>query len=169
MWMAATITLPVNYYTFRAVSIFPRSLCHLTSDLLTWQTSWCRGVPIPSSLDLSKAIKLEDVEFLPSQPNVKWISAALRTIKSKNLRQITICLGGSIMSTVLHDPVDETSRLRWRDLDNLLIQLWTTHSIRPVFRMEGMDSSRALVPKLLPELARRGVIDKLARRGANEL
>ena len=111
---------------------------------------------IPSSLDLSKAIKLKDVEFWLSQPNVKWISAALRTIKSKSLRQITICLGGSIMSTVLHDPVNETSRLGWQDLDNLLIQLWTTRSIRPVFRTENMYSSRVLVPKLLPELARRG-------------
>ena len=115
---------------------------------------------IPPSLNLSKAIKLRNVEFRPSEPNVKWISVALRTAKSKNLRQITIHLATRLMFTMLRGPVGEITRQEWQDLDHLLVQLWTTRSIRPVFTFgdRGTDSG-ALVSLLLPELVSKGVVN----------
>ena len=63
------------------------------------------------------------------------------------------------MSAVLRDPVDAMTRLKWQELDHLLVQLWTTRSIRSAFTHDitGIGTSLgALVQKLLPELVSRG-------------
>ena len=114
------------------------------------------------SLDLSKVTRLKDVEFQPRGQNVKWISAALRTIRSENLQQITIRFYTLLMSNVLRESASESTRLEWKDLDHLLVELWITRSIRPVFtyeRMGAVASPDVLVPKLLPELVNSGVIN----------
>ena len=110
------------------------------------------------SINLSKAEKLKDVEFRPGGPNAEWMSAVLRTAKSENLQQITIHFYTHAVHTVLRYPADAMTRLEWRDLDHLLVQLWTTRSIRPVFTYEERGGE-AQVPELLPELASRGVFD----------
>ena len=109
------------------------------------------------SFDLFKATKLKDVKFQLRESKVKWVTTALQTIGSKNLQQITINFINHLRF-IFPGPIDETTRLEWKDLDHLLLRLWTTHSIRPVFgyNQEGGTGSGVLGPKLMPELASRG-------------
>ena len=83
--------------------------------------------------------------------------AALRTIESKDLRQITIHL--NTPPGLKNSTLDQQD---WRDLDQLLVQFWTSHSIRPQLvyspNSEGRDT-RDSVPNLLPELTERGLVD----------
>ena len=114
---------------------------------------------IPPPLDLSKATKLEDVKFYSSGPNIRWIVMALKTVGAKSLRQISIHTVAGF-----HDPIEETVRQEWQDLDRLLVELWTSRSIRPsVVYTEGEegDNLTELVVNLLPELASRGAVDAL--------
>ena len=110
-------------------------------------------------VDLSKATKLKHLKFLRTikRPTVQWITAALQTAESKNLQSITICPDDNVPESVW-EPV----RQEWRDLDQLLVQFWTSHSIRPqvvyVARKGGKDL-RTDAPNLLPELTRRGLVD----------
>ena len=112
---------------------------------------------MPPLLDLSKATSLKDVEFRLREPYVSWVNATLQTARSRNLRQIIIHIPATFRRSI-----DETARLEWQDLDHLLVRLWTTCSIRPVFtyEMKGEGTGpEAQVPELLPELMSRGVID----------
>jgi len=81
----------------------------------------------------------------------------LQTAQSINLQQITIR-----SSTTVGKPIVESAYQVWQDLDRLLLQFWTSHSIRPkiVFKdgEEGCNL-RYLVQKLFPELTRRGIVD----------
>ena len=110
-------------------------------------------------LDLSRASKLKHVELWYGTPNIQWITVALRSIESKNLRQIILwcCF-------IFQNPVGEIIHQAWRDLDCLLVQFWTSCSIRPEIRYwagkEG-DDLKGLAPSLLPELTRRRVVDLL--------
>ena len=105
-------------------------------------------------LDLSKATKLKDLEFRWHEPNVQWISAAIQTIKFGNLRKITLQL-----IPTLPDLLEDKVRLEWRDLDHLLVQLWTTRSIRPVVTFGGRTGG--LVPTLLPGLTSKGAVTSI--------
>jgi hypothetical protein len=78
----------------------------------------------PPPFDFSKATKLNDLEFKCITPDVQWITKTLLT--TKNLRKIRIQ-----SHIVFADPIAETVRQEWRDLDRLLARLWTSHSIRP--------------------------------------
>ena len=71
----------------------------------------------------------------------------LQTIKTKNLRQITIYSYGCYNQW---EGVGE-----WHDLDCLLVELWTSHAALPKFVCK--DRLRELAPSLLPELTSRGV------------
>ena len=128
------------------------------------------GTPEIPSLDLSKAIKLKDVLF-HYHMNIQWVTAAIKTIKSKNLRQITILSNTRIP---ISGQVREAVRQEWQDLDHVLVQLWISHSVRPVLMYQGepeADNSRAIAQNLLPELTRRGIINVSAvvdNRNGNE-
>ena len=81
----------------------------------------------------------------------------LRTAESINLQQITIHLPFAFT-----EPIVESAYLEWQDLDRLLVQFWTSHSIRPKIRYRrGKDGCdlRDVAPRLLPELTSRGVVD----------
>jgi len=112
-----------------------------------------RGV----ELDLSTATKLRDLVFRSRQPNVRWITRALQSVKS-DLRRITL----KPDPYTFINPIHETNFQEWWDLDRLLVQFRTSRSICPkvVHEMkrdeEGM-SGHALT--LLPELTRRGLVD----------
>ena len=109
-------------------------------------------------IDLSKVIKLRDVEFRPNTPSVKWVVMVLQTVKSKNLRQIRI----HSRHVTFAKPIGETILQEWRNLDCLLVQLWTSHSIRPEFECGqtlGGGGLIDLAPGLLPELTSKGAID----------
>ena len=109
-----------------------------------------------SSLDLSKATKLKDMVFFCGR-SIQWITTTVKTAKSENLQQITITLYPTILTEM-----GETVYREWQDLDHLLVQLWTSRSIRPRVtykRSKGEDDTRDLVSRLLPELTKRGVVD----------
>ena len=97
-------------------------------------------------------MKLKDVGFLWRGPSVKWISRALKTARSANLRQISIALNFPLPNAY-HD---EAVRLEWEDLDSLLVKLWSTRSIRPVLTLKSGTGEDAR--KLLPRLASMGAI-----------
>ena len=108
-------------------------------------------------LDLSKAIKLKGVVFNYHRSNIQWITTAIKTIKSKNLQQITIF---SYTRTPLSAQIKEAVHQEWQDLDHLLVQLWTSHSVRLKImyrREEGENEARGLVQRLLPELTKRAI------------
>ena len=98
------------------------------------------------------------VEFQPREPRIGWIIAALRTIESNTtLWLITINFTPIYTHPI---PVDEATRQEWQELDHLLVHLWTTRSIRPVFTYKTVASG-VLVPELLPELTRRGAVNEV--------
>jgi hypothetical protein len=114
-------------------------------------------------LDLSNATKLEDMKFWWIGSNIRWIIATLKTANVRSLRQVTI-------HTVVDvsDP-SETVRREWQDLDCLLVELWTTRSVRPkitpVIYAGGWENDPGeFVASLLPALASRGAIDAVEDR-----
>jgi hypothetical protein len=111
-------------------------------------------------LDLSKATKLKDLTFLCGRQNIQRITMALQSVKSKNLRQITIHPHGSFEDLI--GPVDHP---QWQDLDRLLVQFWTSHSIRPMIKYKAREIERDFgrqAPSLLPELMGRALVDLVA-------
>jgi len=109
------------------------------------------------SLNLSKASKLKRLEFPLAKPGVQWITTTLRTIDSKNLQYICINSNNNIPRRI-----SEAVRQEWQDLDHLLVQFWTSHSIRPrlvYVAGKGEKNLRDKLPALLPELTRRGLVD----------
>ena len=116
-------------------------------------------------LDLSKATKLKHVKFLRTRliSAIHWITTTLRTVESKSLQSIAI-----FPSNKKHpETVEEEAYQEWQDLDRLLVQFWTSHSIRPQVMYvaeRGRKDLRDDVPNLLPELTRRGLVDLVETR-----
>ena len=118
-----------------------------------------RGGLLPS-FDLSKATKLRDLEFrLYKNPrDVQWVSTTIQTAKSQGLRQINIYSRFSSRTTY-HLPVTETISRGWHDLDHLLVQLWTSRSIRPGFTPQNWkEEGREDLASLLPGVTGRGAL-----------
>jgi hypothetical protein len=112
-------------------------------------------------LDLSRATKLKDVGFRCGRSTIRWITTALESIQSKNLQQITATIHPI---GAFGNPIEDAVRQEWQDLDHLLVQFWTSRSIRPKFMCErGENGFRGLAPNLLPELMRRGLVDLVER------
>jgi len=114
------------------------------------------GIP---SFDLSGAKILKSVEFWYNGLDIGCIIMAVQAGKPKSLQQITIRLPAAFSP-----PTEETVHQGqgWEDLDRLLIQLWTSRSIRPKVVCESREEecdSRDLAQILLPELAKRGFIE----------
>ena len=108
-------------------------------------------------LDLSKVTQLEDLSFRCEGPNVRWVITALQTVQSKNLQRITVHPDVAFMYSV-----GEAAHREWRDLDRLLVRLWTSRSIHLVFAARKGYPSGGLgdrTPGLLPELMQRGAAD----------
>ena len=96
--------------------------------------------------------------FRCSIPNIRWITATLETLEFKNLQQITIRL----YPTTLVELTEGANHRDLQDLDRMLVQLWISHSIRPLFvyvSEDGEKDMRGHVLRLLPELTRRGLVD----------
>lgn len=113
---------------------------------------------VPPPLDLSGITKLKNLELRWGDPNIQWIVMSLSTVKSESLQQITITIG--LYASFIH-PVEASTNREWRDLDHLLIQLWTSRSILPRIKYQkrnGEDKVGELLSELLPKLASRGVV-----------
>jgi len=93
--------------------------------------------------------------------DVRWIIAALQTVESRNIHQITI----HTYAAKLFHSTDKYMTIaiyrEWQDLDPVLVRFWNSHSIRPRLAYSGIGARdmRDRVPSLLPELARRGLVD----------
>jgi hypothetical protein len=145
-------SLEVSYYTPGAFSSASTSGQHLTLHTDP-------GTPV-TPLDLSKATKLKDLLFRCGESNVQQVTMALQTVQSKHLQRITIHPRAASVRLSAEPAPQE-----WQDLDILLVQFWTSHSIRPKIMYDpgkGVNDIRGLAPSLLPELARRGAIDLVA-------
>ena len=92
-------------------------------------------------------MKLKKVVF-GSDGSLRWINTAIETIRSQDLQRVTI--------KSLHIPVDYRE---WGNLDRLLAELWTSRSIRPTISFSRQGKMIGLVPKLLPELTKKGAVD----------
>lgn len=101
----------------------------------------------PHALGLSRARKLEEIEFRCNRPEVDWIAKTLETVKHRRLRRITICLNPSC---ILYIPIDE-----WSRLDLVLAQLQFENSA--TIRISCSDRLRERAPTLLKTLTSRGV------------
>jgi len=87
-------------------------------------------------------------------PSVPWIIKTLQTAESTNLQQVIIRF-----SADLRAPNEELFHREWQELDRLLLQFWTSHSIR--LRIEYREEEvgyklREVVPGL-PEFSRGAV------------
>jgi hypothetical protein len=123
------------------------------------------GESEPASIDLSKAIKLQDVVFRPGLWRVKWIVMALQTItpRHRDLRQISIHIHhhltlAKIIASIMQ-PIAGVGSDQWWDLDCLLVQFWESRSIRPKLMSMTEGGAEDQIAYLLPKLTKRGVID----------
>ena len=110
-----------------------------------------------SPLNLSNAAKLKDLTFRRSS-NVPRIIAALQTVESTDLHQITIHPYTGVHGSL----TNETVHREWQDLDRLLVQFCASHPIRPRLVYSQHDwgkDTRDHAPSLLPGLTRRGLVD----------
>ena len=94
--------------------------------------------------------------MLPTtESSVQWITVALQTVKSKNVRRIRISIRASVN-------IPETVRQEWQDLDSLLVHFWTSHMVRlrvSYLARDGDMDMRDYAPSLLPESTGRGLVD----------
>lgn len=147
-------TLEVLDVTENLEGVFPPTPCpihtlHLCID------------PPTTLLDLSTATRLKDLVFQCCQPNAKWIINALQTIKSKDLRQITLRPD----ARAFWNTMGETVYREWGDLDRLLVEFRTSRPVRPKLVYEMVlceeEDMRGYALSLLPELTGGGHIDLL--------
>ena len=109
---------------------------------------------LPQSLiNLSKATRLKDTQLGCGRLTVQLVIMTLQTVNSKHrdLRQISIdvsdelALGGT--GANIRKTVGETMYEQWLDLDRLLVQFWTSRSIRPtiVYTYASQDERRRFI------------------------
>ena len=120
----------------------------------------------PTLIDLSNAVKLEDVAFQLGSWSTEWVTTALQTIthKHRNFRQISIHIRPDLISLYAepdllwlllgemdHEPLG---------LDRFLIQFWESRSIQPkvicATRTGSVQEARYCLDYLLPEIVARG-------------
>ena len=111
-----------------------------------------------TSFNLSTATKLKHLVFHSTRSNMQWVTAALQTVESSDLRQITLRTPGNTFINT----IEERVRRQWQDLDSLLVHFLASRSIRPEVTYNvkaGEKDFRDHAPSLLPELTRRGLVD----------
>ena len=106
---------------------------------------------VPSPLDLSNATELKDLGFRWAGSRVRWITMTLRTVQSRALQRIDVYFW---IPYIRFTPTEEELR-EWHELDHLLVQLLTSRSILPTITCR--TALEGLMPRLLPELTRRGI------------
>jgi len=109
--------------------------------------------------DLSAATKLKDLTFLYNRPNIKRVTRALQSVKSKGLERITLRSGVYTFTSTIR----EKDYHEWWDLDRVLVQFLTSRSIGPKVVCEVDLDLKGRARYLLPELTRRGLLDGQVR------
>ena len=152
--------IPSNPSILRSGVVRSICACALTDSLLQFSDQSRR-----SSIDLSKAIKLQDVVFRHYPGVVEWVITALRTItpKHRDLRQISICIPhyltcpGILANVSRH--IGEADYGLWLDLDRFLVQFSESCSIRPEVVCPTERGVEVNIESLFPEVSKRGMID----------
>ena len=121
-------------------------------------------VSMMPSLDLSKATNLTHVVFRCGR-STQWVTATIKTAKSKNLRRITVNSFATNMSSI-----EGAVYREWEDLDHLLDQLWTSRSIRPrvIYRRGTGEGDGDLASRSLSKLTKRGFVDMVEYKRRSE-
>ncbi|KAF9780904.1 hypothetical protein BJ322DRAFT_1082335 [Thelephora terrestris] len=104
----------------------------------------------PPPVDLSNASKLKHLRFQWSGPDIQWITTVIQAAQFKAPLHITISL-----ASIRPIPPSQNF-LGWHELDHLMVQLWTSHSILP--KILYCIRPQEPVASLLPELAKRGFV-----------
>lgn len=105
-------------------------------------------------LDLSKATKLQDVVFRSQSSNIQWIIAALHTVDSEGIQQISL----EVSIGIFWRGLDQ----EWLNLDSLLAHFGISHAFRLKIMYEsrgGWVGQRERVARSLPELTGKGIVD----------
>lgn len=92
--------------------------------------------------------------FRCKSSDVRWITTTLHTVEPQNIQQISL-------ESLHYIPWRETQQ-EWFDLDTLLVQFWTSHSLRLEVVYEsrrGWGDRAETIARLLPEVMRRGIAD----------
>ena len=141
----------------------------ITGKLLSRKSSEIGDSPLYADasrmapLDLSKAKKLSDVEFMCRSPSVRWVTTTLRGAGTGTLQTISLAV-----SLLAFDAASRYERLHqeWLTLDHLLVQFWTLHpfSLRLSYQPVPARGLGSCAEKLLPESMRRGIVDLVGRR-----
>jgi len=150
-------------------------LPHATAELHTTAEE-----STPGQIDLSKATKLRDIVFRCGSLSSEWIVMALETItpRHQNLQRISIHIP-QVLTCAIHEDGFIIERIeeanpdtQWLDLDRLLVQFWSSRSIRPEVvypntKSEG-NGMRDWAGYLLPEMTMRGIVDLVEESSRSE-
>jgi len=113
-------------------------------------------------LDLSRARNLEKLELVCFNRGVGWIVEALRTVAPDH-QNLKIFFEHAELT---HQPPVEGRDEDWVELDQLLVRLSESHSIRPKFvHLEGlsqdcMDHSWREAERLFPKATSGGILER---------
>ena len=116
-------------------------------------------------LDLSKATKLQDMDFRLASLSARWINAAIQTTtpKHQDLRKITIHIPYFLTFFNVDYMKGSGIYREWLDLDRLMVQLWESRSPPPrviCTTWKGQsEGTMGFADCLLPELTRRGIVN----------
>ena len=162
-WRGAV--LPLNL----SRSMLDTTVCPF--DFLSIPISHSADEGSSGSIDLSKATGLKDVA-LKWKKSPQWVAKTLRTIthNHRSFQQVSFALRQNYYfgyytaknPTNLRKLIGRTICPGWLELDDALVQLWKSHSIRlePVYvvLMEGKVEGGCWVGSLLPEATARGLV-----------
>jgi hypothetical protein len=96
-------------------------------------------------------------------PNIRWITATLRTVELKSLQSISLEIPHYVVLGALGLEVD---RRGWLDLDRLLVQFWTLTTLRLELLCEvrgGEGKPEDNFSRLLPESTESGIVNLIKR------
>ena len=133
--------------------------------------------PVPGFIDLSKAIGLKDAS-IEWASDLQWVVLTLRTITHNHRNLQRISLKASCESYIrfidkgdpadLRDEIGRTLYQGWLELDEVLVQLWESHSIRSEVVYDtrrGIRARRAArrLESLLSGAVARGIVHLVER------
>ena len=161
------VVLPLNL----SKSVLETTVCPF--DFLSIPISHSTEEASSGSIDLSKAIGLKDSDVaLKWKKSPQWVAKTLRTTthNHRSLQQVSLALCQNYYfgyfttknPTNLSKVIGRTICPGWLELDDALVQLWESHSIRSepkyVVLVEGKVEGGCWAGSLLPEATARGII-----------
>lgn len=135
------------------------SRCSDTLESLEISGSVIQAISM-TTIDLSNTPKLKDINFTFRNPDVNWATQALQTADINNLQSVSLTTNFYVISRA---GKSGTVDLGWENLDRLLVQFWTSTSLRPKLTCRAslfdLANPRDIFARLLPESMGRGIVD----------